>query len=1066
MINNSDLMLKNIITILAILITVISVSAQQKLLQKPDPSTISQTDESINFDTLPIESNKSHISTKTSFAPSSISFSESTPSHSQGLRAASRDKDNVAIMIVGTPDTKGRSGFDLASQGKDYLYAASEIMGITNPDLELTLQSIDEDELGHVHLTYYQNYKGIKVYGSEIKLHGSNNDINTLLGRYTATPNVEITPNVSVQSNETKVIAELGGIHLPPDHLNIFPIEPISTELVIYNGRLCYHSTVYTDLINRYEVFTDAHTSETIKSYKSICQFHNHEAKLDEEHTCSHAESNLSPDNDQHMSIGPLGDETANAVDLLGQTRTIHTYEDGGTYYMIDISRNDMFDATSNLPHEPEGVIWTIDAFNSSPENNDFNYDHVTSVNNNWSNTPVAVSSQFNGSLAYEYFLNNHTRISINGQKGNIISFVNVSDKQGGNMDNAFWNGFAMFYGNGSSAFKPLARGLDVAGHEMTHGVVQNTANLEYYGESGALNESFADIFGAMIDRDDWEIGEDVVNTSAFPSGALRSLINPNQGQPTNSFNTGWQPMHMNQKFNGQEDNNGVHINSGIPNHAFYQFANIVGKSKAENVYYRALDKYLVKSSQFIDARLAVIKAAQDLNLSAAEVQAARDAFDAVGILDGAGGDYQEDIEINPGENLIVYSSEDRESLSIMRPDGTIIAENFISVGVKSKPSVTDDGRFIVWVNNNNQVHLVDIDWSSPTFSFQSGILGVPDQSDNTNIRRVAVSRDGEKVAVLTNDFNNIIRVFDYPTEQWYDYELYNPTFSQDGEKTFDVAYADALEFDYSGDFIMYDALNQVQGLGGTINYYDIGFINVDNSINGTPGSGEISKLFSGLPDMVSVGNPTFSKNSEYIIAFDYGELQTDLNGDSFFTNFAVYGTNLENGDVNVITTNNTFGFPSYSTNDLAIVYTKIFEDNNPNTDFFDVAGYNLDASKIQASGDEVIVKEEGLFATWFSNGERDLVDVFDLENNSELKLQIVPNPVKDKATLTLHGDMNGIGQYTLSDIQGRIVATNEIFVSSNQSEIEISLYNLKAGIYNITLTVQGKSVSTRFIKL
>lgn len=78
------------------------------------------------------------------------------------------------------------------------------------------------------------------------------------------------------------------------------------------------------------------------------------------------------------------------------------------------------------------------------------------------------------------------------------------------------------FYGNGAQSFMPLARGLDVAGHEMSHGVIESTANLDYEGESGAINESFADVFGVLIDRDDWEVGEDVVRLSEFPSGALR----------------------------------------------------------------------------------------------------------------------------------------------------------------------------------------------------------------------------------------------------------------------------------------------------------------------------------------------------------------------------------------------------------------------------------------------------------------------------------------------------------------------------------------------------------------
>lgn len=79
----------------------------------------------------------------------------------------------------------------------------------------------------------------------------------------------------------------------------------------------------------------------------------------------------------------------------------------------------------------------------------------------------------------------------------------------------------------------------------MTHGVVQNTANLEYQGESGALNESFADVFGVLIDRDDWLIGEDVVKPAAFPSGALRSMQDPHNGASTNDFNRGWQPKNI-----------------------------------------------------------------------------------------------------------------------------------------------------------------------------------------------------------------------------------------------------------------------------------------------------------------------------------------------------------------------------------------------------------------------------------------------------------------------------------------------------------------------------------------
>jgi Zinc metalloprotease (elastase) len=107
-----------------------------------------------------------------------------------------------------------------------------------------------------------------------------------------------------------------------------------------------------------------------------------------------------------------------------------------------------------------------------------------------------------------------------------------------------------------------------VAAHEMSHGVVQNTANLNYQGESGAINESFADVFGSMVDRDDWLIGEDVVNRSVFTSGALRSLMDPNNGG-TRLGDNGYQPKSVSEQYFGSENNGGVHINSGIPNHAF-----------------------------------------------------------------------------------------------------------------------------------------------------------------------------------------------------------------------------------------------------------------------------------------------------------------------------------------------------------------------------------------------------------------------------------------------------------------------------------------------------------------
>lgn len=993
------------------------------------------------------------------FSPRTITFKSDTPIYNDGLKATSR-VDNQAIAIKGIPLSRRSSSNLIVDVAKDYLHSAAPIMGITNTDEEMLLVNEDTDELGMHHVKYQQVYNQIPIYGAEVILHGKAGSINMLMGRYEPTPILDTKPTLTLADAKLTVANHVGEISLPKnDIFNLFDIDPLTTRLVIYKGKLAYHSTTYKNLVDRREIFTDAHTGSIINEYKSFCKFHNHNSE-NTTHNCNHTPV-ASPTSPTKTNAAPWGDETTTATDLLGISRTIHTYEQGGTYYMMDISKPDMFNNSSNLPNEPEGVIWTINAFNSSPEGDNFDYDHFTSFNNTWGSAPEAISSQFNGNLAYQYFLDRHARVSINGQAGNIVSFVNVADKQGGSMDNAFWNGFAMFYGNGSQSFKPLARGLDVAGHEMTHGVVQNTANLEYYGESGALNESFADVFGAMIDRDDWLIGEDVVNTSAFPSGALRSLINPNQGQATNDFNSGWQPKHVNQQYNGQEDNNGVHINSGIPNHAFYQFANAVGKDKAEDVYYRALDKYLTKSSQFIDARLAVIQAAQDLNLSSNEIQAARNAFDAVGITDGNSTTTSTDIEENPGEDIIVYATEDLQSLSFIRPDGTVIIENIASVGIRSKITVTDNGSAIVFVNADDQVHLVLPDWTTSTPTFQHGVLNIP---NNENIRQVAVSRQGNRIAVTRSPATNTIEIFDFPTDNWYEYELYNPTFSQNGERTYNVAYADALEFDYSSNNIMYDALNEIDGLLGTIRYYDVGFLNIWNETANSPTLGNISKLFSGLPDNVSIGNPTFSKNSEYIIAFDYAE-NVGSNGNTVFDDFRIYGANLETGDNGIITSNTTFGYPSYSTLDNAIVYTKEFEPENPDTDYYDVAGYNLDGTKIQPSGEEVIVTIEGRFATWFSNGERNLVEVIETPDGKSVEMTLTPNPASVAATLTFTGDFQGEATYTITDITGKKISSHQTTIYQGEQSINIPVSQLASGIYHVTLNIGNQSATTRLVK-
>ncbi len=160
---------------------------------------------------------------------------------------------------------------------------------------------------------------------------------------------------------------------------------------------------------------------------------------------------------------------------------------------------------------------------------------------------------------------------------------------------NAFWDGDEMAFGDGDGKdFVAFSNSIDVIAHELMHGVTQFIANLQYYSQSGALNEHFSDVFGTIIkqrvlnqtpEEADWLIGNDIIGPS-FPGEALRSMKAPGTANIHDS-----QPDHMDNYYNGNDDNQGVHINSGIPNKAFYLASIKLGIEITEQIWFQTLKK-------------------------------------------------------------------------------------------------------------------------------------------------------------------------------------------------------------------------------------------------------------------------------------------------------------------------------------------------------------------------------------------------------------------------------------------------------------------------------------------
>ncbi len=896
-----------------------------------------------------------------------------------------RGENGLPILFEGNTDASVVTG-DVKAGALGYL-ASLQPPGIAEPPAEFVVKSAETDQLGNTHVRLEQVYLGVPVYGGEVIAHTRNGSFEMLNGRYYPTPQIAtVVPAVDAARAVESVKKSIGLENIKPgpvtDELKLFKSEPFKADLVIYhhgfqlnNERLAWYVEAHPNPLQRLIYFVDAQTGEVIHHYDSTC-------KIDGGRCAGSSSTRPADDNSENCRASgrrvapapPPGVGTG--TDLLGLSRTFGVWQQGSTFYLEDAGKSMFNSSASTMPGDPVGVLVTLNAMGTSPENQNFNYSLITSNSTTFSNQATAISAHYNSIKSFDYYKNTFGRNSIDGVGGNILAFINVTESDGTSMENAYWNGDAMWYGNGGSTFKPLARGLDVGGHEMTHGVIEKTANLIYQDESGALNESFADIFGSMIDRDDWLIGEDVMqpNTNA----ALRSMQDPHNGVSSNS--PFWQPKHVNEQYIGNDDNGGVHTNSGITNYAYYLFASnpAVTKNKAEQVYYKALRDYLVKSSKFIDERIAVIQAAGDLYGSAV-ANAAASAFDQVGILGNTpGGNYLGQLAVNPGDDYVLCVSNDFKNLDLAIGNGQVLGTIY-DQGLKSRPSVTDDGSQIIFVNSQGHIIPVDMVYTptniTPTVN--------PPLSASPVWRNAVISKDGRYVAALTTDADNYIYIFDLFFGTQEAFRLYNPTYST-GQITGDVQYADVLEFDYSGEYIMYDAYNQLSSTqSGDISYWDIGFLQFwENGAFADGNNAFISKLFSGLPEKTSIGNPAFAKNSPYIIAFDF---INDLNGQ-----YDVYGANSETGDYNVVVPNNgDLGWPNYNRLDNALIYEG--PDGNNVTNIYK---HGLAADKISPSGNESQFIANHNWGVWYADGDRSLAVGTNEPGKGLFDISVSPNPV------------------------------------------------------------------------
>ncbi|GAA3898594.1 M4 family metallopeptidase [Microbacterium invictum] len=257
----------------------------------------------------------------------------------------------------------------------------------------------------------------------------------------------------------------------------------------------------------------------------------------------------------------------------------------------------------------------------------------------------VSADEAFDGlGVTFDFFWDAFGRRSVDAVGGTLAATVHYGDLY----DNAFWNGERMVFGDGDGeVFAGFTGSLTVIAHELTHGIVEHSGGLVYRGQSGALNESIADVFGALTEQHHlghtaaeatWLIGAGIF-TDAVTGDALRSMSAPGTAYDDDVLGRDPQPGHMRDYVDTAADNGGVHINSGIPNRAFHLTATALGGhawERAGRIWYATLTggflNPLIDFAGFAAATLQA--AAQEYGEDSEEVAAVRAAWVGVGVID------------------------------------------------------------------------------------------------------------------------------------------------------------------------------------------------------------------------------------------------------------------------------------------------------------------------------------------------------------------------------------------------------------------------------------------------
>ncbi|SBT52326.1 M4 family metallopeptidase [Micromonospora narathiwatensis] len=569
------------------------------------------------------------------------------------------------------------------------------------------------DASGATHTRYTRTYHGLRVYGGDFVVHAAPNGAvaGTSVG-LTAPLTLSTTAKVGSAAAQASARKTFSGTLTSVGASELF-VDASSGQ-----GRLAWETVASgwkadRQTPSKLHVITDASTGKVIGSYDEI------------------------------ESVAGTGNS------VYSGTVSIDTTLSGSTYSMVDPSHGN--GRTCDMNNTTTGTCATF-----------------TNSTNTWGNgatsnrQSAAVDAHFGAAVTFDYFKNVHGRNGIFGNGAGVPSRVHY----GNNYVNAFWDGSQMTYGDGSSNSRPLVS-LDVAGHEMSHGVTEAVAGLVYSGESGGLNEATSDIFGTMVefyanapsDPGDYDIGEKInINGNGKP---LRYMYNPSLDGSSHSC---WSTTTKNVD---------VHYSSGPGNHFFFNLAEGtgataygtspvcgsapavtgIGRAKAEKIWYRALDVYFTSNTTYVNtsnpantARAYTLKAATDLygNCST-EYKAVQAAWTAVSVTGNdapcgsTGNDFS--VSLSPTSGSVTAGSAVSTTVSTATTSGTAQTVTFSASGLPTGASASFSPASVT--SGASSTLTISTSASTPSGTYPVTITGTATSGAKTTTYTLTVNGTG-----------------------------------------------------------------------------------------------------------------------------------------------------------------------------------------------------------------------------------------------------------------------------------------------------------------------------------